>query len=433
VLDHEVAIYVSVLYVASEIAGNNNQPPACFGEGNCLPYLTGDMQEEQEGYKNIFLLKYDTEYGNLQWRKDYQGNVSYYNGGGFITDLQIDSSNVLHTIIGLQDGVHLDGALTVELDEDESVKLYLVKFNSTTGDLIGTPLLLPLELAPLASVMDNTSFRYNEILNRYYLAGWRYGSGGSLVSFNGITFGEASPLNSNNSYAYFLSFNPDNLQDWWYREFTGSGNPQITGIEIDDNSDIYIGGKYFLGGSSGNTVAFGDYTFTENDYSGNRPYILKMNSDGEVQWSSIPTGYINPVNETSHYFAYDVGINGNEVALATHGSSTIWGNFSMNRPSGHQHDPYLVRFNKQTGEVIGLHDIYGSGGYHGLTAVTTDQDGNYVVGGAMRYSLFTDNPNGIPTLYNTGSGGSYTDFFMARLAATECGTNVASNNSFEQQ
>src|SRR5690554_3020925 len=39
VLDNEGAIYVSVLYVASEIAGNNNQPPACFGEGNCLPYL----------------------------------------------------------------------------------------------------------------------------------------------------------------------------------------------------------------------------------------------------------------------------------------------------------------------------------------------------------------------------------------------------------
>src|SRR5690606_20464250 len=84
-------------------------------------------------------------------------------------------------------------------------------------------------------------------------------------------------------------------------------------------------------------------------------------------------------------------------------------------------------------EVIGLHDIYGSSGYHSLTAVTADQDGNYVVGGAMRYRLFTDNPNGIPTLYNTGSGGSYTDLFMARLAATECGTNVASNNSFEQQ
>src|SRR5690606_3207610 len=156
-------------------------------------------------------------------------------------------------------------------------------------------------------------------------------------------------------------------------------------------------------------------------------------SQGEVQWSKIPSGYIDSGAATATYWALDVAVNGNEVALATQGRSTIWDNFSIDRPNGHANDPTLVRFNKQTGEVIGLHDIYGSGGRHYLTAVTADQDGNYVVGGAMRYSLFTDNPNGIPTLYNIASSGSYTDFFMARLAATPCGTHVASTTNFDKQ
>lgn len=186
-----------------------------------------------------------------------------------------------------------------------------------------------------------------------------------------------------------------------------------------------------MSSNSTNTVFFGDHSFS-SVYSGNRPFILKMNSQGEVQWSKIPSGYIDSGAKSADYWALDVAVNGNEVALATQGRSTIWDNFSIDRPNGHANDPTLVRFNKQTGEVIGLHDIYGSvGTNHFLTSVTADNDGNYVVGGAMGSSMFTNNPNGISTLYNIGVGGY--DFFMARLAATPCGTPVASNNSFEKQ
>ncbi len=94
VLDNNGGVYVSIRYGASEIAGNNNNPPACFGENNCLPYLSGDLQQEEEGRKNMFLLKYDTDNGDLIWRKDYQGNVSYYNASGFIAN----SSDIDHPI-----------------------------------------------------------------------------------------------------------------------------------------------------------------------------------------------------------------------------------------------------------------------------------------------------------------------------------------------
>lgn len=224
VLDNNGGIYVSVNVYNSN--GSNGQSPVYFSENDSLPYWNGNFYEEQEGWKRGFLLKYDTEYGNLLWRKDYQGNVNVENQHIIINHLQI-ANNVLHTIIGLRQGIHLDGALTVEGEEEgEDIKLkyYLVKFDSTTGNLIGTPLLLPLEGIP---VENNTSFRYDENINRYYLSGWNYlGSNSSAfynISFNGVTFWVGETSNNMKSYAYLLSFNPDNLQDWWYREFTGTG------------------------------------------------------------------------------------------------------------------------------------------------------------------------------------------------------------------
>src|SRR5690606_35610833 len=150
----------------------------------------------------------DTEYGNLVWRKDYQGNVNIENQLIIINHLQI-ANNVLHTIIGLKQGVHLDGALTVELDEGEDMKYYLVKFDSTTGNLIGTPLLLPLEGF---LVENNTSFRYDENLNRYYLTGWNFGNS-TTISYSGVDF---MNTDYNNTYNFFISFDPNNLNDWWY-------------------------------------------------------------------------------------------------------------------------------------------------------------------------------------------------------------------------
>src|SRR5690606_27344989 len=355
ITDNNGGIYVSVRVNKTS---NTSKPKTSFRDDDCLPYLTGGLDQVQEGRKTNFLLKYDTETGELVWRKNYQGNVNYYNSAGSnVYDLQIDSNNVLHTIISLQEGVHLDGALTVELDEDEINKYYLVKFDSA-GNLVGTPLLLPMSRFS----MHNTTFRYDETLNRYYLASW--GSSSNPPSFNGVSF--LQPGYSN--YNFLLSFNSNDLDDWWYKQIlVGTDNDiQITDIAIDSNSDIYIVGKYFQGGSNPNPVTFGDHTFDNVSDSGNRPYIRRMNSEGEVQWSKIPDGYITSLAATGQYNVFDVALNGNEVALATNGWSTIWGSYSIDRPTGHGNDPYLVRFNKQTGEVTGLNDIYGSSGVHYL-------------------------------------------------------------------
>src|SRR5690606_12665808 len=89
-----------------------------------------------------------------------------------------------------------------------------VKFDSA-GNLIGTPLQLPME----NFLMDNNNtFRYDEAFNRYYLSGWGHIS--TPPSFNGVSF----QVSSTGNYNFFLSFNPNDLDDWWYKEITVSGD-----------------------------------------------------------------------------------------------------------------------------------------------------------------------------------------------------------------
>src|SRR5690606_15805449 len=55
-----------------------------------------------------------------------------------------------------------------------------------------------------------------------------------------------------------------------------------------------------------------------------------------------------------------------------------------------------------------------------FTAIATDNDGNYIVGGRFSgyQGLFTDSPNGVGPLSAMGK----TDFFMAKLSAYACGS-----------
>src|SRR5690606_23504536 len=85
--------------------------------------------------------------------------------------------------------------------------------------------------------------------------------------------------------------------------------------------------------------------------------------------------------------------------------------------------PVLVRFNKHTGDVIGLHDIQGSMNPNRLTAVAVDNYGNYVVGGSFVDNIFTNNFNGVP---EKKGNGVYHDFFVAKL------TNPLSTEEFNQ-
>ncbi len=276
-------------------------------------------------------------------------------------------------------------------------------------------------------VEPSFTFKLDEARNRYYIAGFR-----SFLNVNeNVSLTYAGTAFTQN--AYMLAIDADNGSEIWRREMEMSQIPddcRIYDLEVDDaNGDVYIGGKLFRSAQNGGAVttikdpknsSSTPYTFSLA-IIGHIPFIVKLDKDGAVQWARTPSGYTNSIAQTGSYFGLNVALRGGEVAFATNGTNTIWDGFSMNYPSGHKSDPLLMRFSKQTGNVVGMHHIEGSAGEHHLmTAVAVDNDGNYVVGGSYYGNLFTD--RGVTN--QLGYIGKY-DFFAAKLAASVCGTAVS--------
>src|SRR5690606_24149238 len=420
------------VYVGVNVIQGGNKP-VHFSPTEALPAMPTTPNTVSDYYKTTFLVKYDTN-GQFVWRRALQGDVTDDNGFSLLNDIIIDSNDTIHFIAGFLYGSHLNNTVTVPsqynvLNNPSAgtimyrFKYYLVRYNSS-GQLLGS-VELPVDYG--SQLVDSySSFRLDEARNRYYIAGFR-SEGGVNNPFPLSYAGTAFTKN-----AYILAINATNGNELWRREIAADTDDcRINDLVVDEvNGDIYIGCK--LNRKSGTAIKIIDSKNpTINPYSfnlsinGNMPFIAKLNSSGTVQWARTPTGYNSPTADTGQYYGYGLALRGGEVAFATMGSNTIWDGFSINRPSGHKSDPLLMRFSKQNGNVLAMHDIQGSSGKdHILTTVAVDNDGNYVVGGGYQGSLFT----GGGTVNTLGSIGYY-DFFVAKLAASICGTTV-SNEEF---
>ena len=382
-------------------------------------------------YREPYLIKYDSN-GQYQGKKALNDTIqnSYAGLGPVIYDLYIDSKDTIHFIAGLYYGTYLNGAITVPSQYVYTphphytyhTQYHLIKCDTDLNYV--SNMVLPVD-PDTGFVGSSFTFKLDEARNRYYIAGFR-----SVLNPNEnipLTYAGTAFTNE----AYVLVIDAGNGSEIWRREMERENindDCRIYDLVVDDaNGDIYIGGK--LKKSSNERVKIIDpknptnnpYDFVFDVPSGNLPFIAKLNKDGAVQWARTPSGYNWYAGPTGLYFGFEVALRHNEVAFATMGAHTIWDGFSINRPPNHKIDPLLVRFNKQTGAVIGMHDIQGSAGQdHMITAVTVDNDGNYVVGGSYYGNLFTD--RGVTN--QLGYIGKY-DFFAAKLAASVCGTAVS--------
>src|SRR5690554_3383100 len=400
--------------------------PVHFSPTEALPMPPGTPSTPgapgtiSDGWKRTFLVKY-TSNGQFEWKRALQGDVSAITDSSNILDVLIDSKDTIHFIVGFTSGTHLDNNVTVPTTIT-AYQYYLAKYD-TAGNYVSS-MALPITDGT-GFTAPSFTFKLDEARNRYYIAGFR-----SVLNPNEnrpLTYAGTAFTNE----AYVLVIDAGNGSEIWRREMERENindDCRIYNLVVDDaNGDIYIGGK--LKKSSNERVKIIDpknptnnpYDFVFDVPSGNLPFIAKLNKDGAVQWARTPSGYNWYAGPTGLYFGFEVALRHNEVAFATMGAHTIWDGFSINRPPNHKIDPLLVRFNKQTGAVIGMHDIQGSAGQdHMITAVTVDNDGNYVVGGSYYGNLFTD--RGVTN--QLGYIGKY-DFFAAKLAASVCGTAVS--------
>jgi len=411
--------------------GYSYQPtsiPTHLDNSQSLPAIVAmDATTQDAGFKTSYLLKYNSSTGNLVWNKPLQGNVNFLLRQSDSQMMCMDSSKNIHAILGFKAGTHLDGLITVPSSFTNTYQYYLVKFNynSTTGNMtLATPVLLPIT-GSLYSGLEHgkVNMVYDEALSRYYLAGIR-GDTGTFTdfSFNNTSF---------NKQAFLLAFNVSGstVSEAWRKELDNGQttmDDEIHSIIKDANtSDIYISGRY---SSLNSTATFGSYTFPAVTYFGHIPFIMKLNSAGNVQWAKIPDAIPTSVNTQGYRFIKGrLAQNANEIGFAHGTAGSVWGSYSLVRPSGYGVDPILVRLNKDSGAVLGMGEVWSnSGTTDEFTAITVDNDGNYVLGGFFHQQLFTDANDNVPTMVINVTAGKSQNFFT-KYAKTPC-----SNLSIEE-
>ncbi|WP_165585023.1 T9SS type A sorting domain-containing protein [Chryseobacterium taiwanense] len=431
VLDNNGGLYLTFAVGNSSSVSSGQYLPPRFGDNDVLPLVSNDFFQPQTALKYGFLLKYNTADGNLVWRKDFQGDVNVNNMAMEFSPPVIDSQNILHVIVGLKFGTHLNGMVTVPSTFDASTsnfQYYLVKYDSS-GNIVGTPSLLPIT-GSTTFLGGYLSFMYDEANNRYYLAGSRNyegsGSNGYALSYNNV------PIVGS---GFMLAFSSTTFAELWRREEIINnpiGATFITGLKKDPiTSDIYLSGKF---GRVTQTVSFGsDFTFN-SPLTGSIGFVMKLgtsNSSSNVLWCTYPTSLSDGSTDTAMQNArMPIAFKGNEVLFAKGSIREVWGAFPMVRPVNDRTDPLLVRLNKDTGVVTGTYEVQGSyGAEDHFTAVAVDNDNNIMLGGFIHQQLFTATNDNVVTISNVLSDKS--NFFFAKLASSACSTMSVEETSAE--
>src|SRR5690606_610591 len=177
-LDSTNGLYVAVdvhntAYI-SNLGIEYNFPPVHFSVDDVMPLIpygfTGSPEDinPTEARERGFLLKFDKDTGELLWRKRLQGPVTQSTRGIVVGRIFIDSNDVIHQIVALREGTHLDGLITVPEGIGYGEEPYFLVKYDTDGNILGIPQELPMSGG--YNPRDNI-FLYDEQLNRYYIAG----------------------------------------------------------------------------------------------------------------------------------------------------------------------------------------------------------------------------------------------------------------------
>ena len=401
-IDAHDNIYVSGSAPASVQA---NDTPVHFDNDSIMNI--GSLNNPSPANKSLYTLKYDNN-GNFEWLRQPQSPNLSWNDVFPATqhfDMDVAPDGTVHWFCRIGPGSHLDGNLVVP-DGNTEGQAVIIRYD-TNGNYL-SHVLLDFELDGFN--FFNVSMDYDPVNDRYYLAAHQV-VGNSSITFNGTS--------SPGSILVALDAVSGNLI--WREDNTGNSSFWINDLVIDDQGDIYITGQsQNSNGLDNNGESFVGYVFDQADNNGtgtNAPYILKLNSQGNLLWG-------NNTSSFSDHSGRSIAFYNNEVAIGLGlWNDTTWDGFSV---GGSGYEASLVRFNKNTGAVTALEKVSSGTGNAEITALEADQQGNYVVGGFTESSLFVDNSN-IPTLTKTGGEA---DFFTAKYACQGCsiGTEQPEDN-----
>ncbi|QQU00876.1 T9SS type A sorting domain-containing protein [Myroides odoratus] len=432
VLDQQNNVYIAANVTNDYITADGS--PVHFSPTDSIPYPDHNLNpQNQDGFKTSYLAKYNSE-GNFIKKVALQGPVNYYTFPSNTYNLTLTENNQLHFIVGFRQGTHLDGHVNIEPYEGLYFNNYLAQYDLDLNYIHSVKLPIAPE-TDLLSIASYLKFIHDKANHQYLISAVRGGAVGDVKALNygGKDFVERT---------FILAIDDQTGAEKWRREFRSPPEPQypypsansIFNMVLDEDSNIYIAGR--LSSRETESVQILDptnpsippFSYTPG-VNGSIPMIAKLNSQGTVQWMQATTALNEDAGAPGPTEAKGIAINGNEVALATQATNEFWGNFEIKRTFGHRSDPILVRFDKQTGQVLAVNEIPGSeGSNHSLTAVAADQDGNYIVGGFFLGNLFWSNDLGINPIITTGEA----DFFVAKLEANPCGSGNLSTEKFNK-
>ncbi|WP_177766200.1 T9SS type A sorting domain-containing protein [Flavobacterium sp. I3-2] len=372
-------------------------------------------------YKSLALIKYDNE-GHFKWLRMPQSDSLTYTSVAKALDygVFVEPNGTTHWMVGLGNGNHLDGQIQISGLLPSQYKYYVLKYD-TNGNNIG---FIPLSINVLHTPSSGfytpkrINFTYDPLTQQYYFTSWR--------DINDSD--EFVTIINNQEYqtSILICFNVTG-QVLWTKTANNTFSALVEGLLVDDQSNVYVSGRgtsstVLPNGSNGN---FGGYQFTNS--SDRHSFVIKFNAQGNLLWGS------NADDSGDYYLGGSLSestrcmtINGDELAVGTGFFNNTWGGtFGVTgQPAAAFTDPILIRLNKNRGVPVGGHRIQGPNGFReGLTAVETDKDGNYIVGGYMRTLIFGDgmgNNHPIIGQLNKANPGSNTDFFIAKLAKNTC-------------
>ena len=433
VLDDQNNVYIGAnVGVNTAGSGPGIRRPLHFTENDSIPFANtanGGGQIPQEAFKTTYLVKYSSG-GQLIDKVTLQGDVTNVPSEfqSLISDLAIDSQGKIHFIIGLLQGTHLDGQVTVpsSFNDQNNPQYYLAVYNSD----------LTYHSSILLDMSGNffypsVRFTYDENKNQYYIAGM------TSLGISGTTYPFSFDGNPIVNRSFILAFDDNDGSEKWRREiYSDPGTSSnlagniITSLVVDDESNIYIGGCRFRHPTYPELKIYDPtdssvspyFITTGADFT--VPMIVKFDSIGNVIWDQAMTNIVHPAPSLMR--GKGIAIKDNEVAFGAQIIAGAWGTIAINLPiNNYQPDPALIRFDKQSGTVLEVHGIEGDPmSNKRMTAVAADHDGNFIAGGSFEANLFMNNTLGINPLFTTGES----DFFIAKLANSECGSGLSTDD-----
>ncbi|UPQ78297.1 T9SS type A sorting domain-containing protein [Flavobacterium azooxidireducens] len=324
----------------------------------------------------------------------------FFQASGLGYSLISEPDGTIHWHCRFAPGNHLNGSLVVP--EDVSEYHVILKYDKDGNYLSHLPL-------PFTGGSGyNYTKLYRDPLNeRYYFYIFLLNTTATWNDEELITGGAVFALDAEgNELWQKVASSPTTL------------SASIVGLTTDEESNVYLTGS--AGNQTVNNLyaSLAGYTFTHFSSS---PYLIKLDMDGNLVWGTNLNPATGPTDQNicGSCYGRSIAINGDEVAIAGSLLANSWGNLTMPRVFGDGPAPVLVRFNKETGEPIAMNevkDLLGVNSSEELMTVATDLNGNYVVGGYARSTIFVNHPTIAPLTTN----GGYSDFFIAKLGTGPC-------------